>query len=341
MSAPSPLPERDAGSAERRSFIRRVGWWLQLVVVLAMLVGLVVIAEPARLWRALAGADGRWALVALPLAFAGICFDALRLYLLMKPHGFRGGWGTVLRTNLVVNFASLFLPGTVGGGAVTWFRLSKPDQLRAQTFAALSLNSVLKTVVLAGAGALALALDARAGGAHRSMAVPLLAAAALPVVVLFLMLWTGALSLVKRFHVKFLHRFMPSRIHDALRKVIESFETYRDSRPSVLAALGASVCRKLLENVVCLLALYAVGVGGEVGFVRVLWITCAVELASMAPFTFSGLGLPQVTFVVLLSAFGIGRDVSLAAQVIILAVTMPVYLSGAAILMSESVAKRR
>ena len=338
---PSPSSsERDTGPLDRRGLAARLWRWTRLIIVLAMLAGLVIIAEPARLWRALAEAEYLWALAAVPFAFGGVFFDALRLCLLMKPHGFRGGLGAVLRTNLVVNLVSLFLPGTVGGGTVAWYRLSKPDQLRAQTFAALSLNTVLKLAVIAGAGALALALDARAAGKYRAMFGPLVVAAALPVVILFLMLWTGLTSRIKQFHISALPRFTPRRVHEAMRKVFESFETYREDRNSVMAGLVAGLGRKLLENFVFLFALYAVGMKGEIGFGRMLWIACAVELASMMPFTFAGLGLPQVTFVALLAAFSVGKDISLAAQVIVLAAMLPVYLSGAVVLTVESLQKR-
>ena len=107
-----------------------------------------------------------------------------------------------------------------------------------------------------------------------------------------------------------------------------------------MAGLTAGLGRKLLENFAFLFALYAVGMKGEIGFGRVLWITCAVELASMMPFTFAGLGLPQVTFVALLAVFSVAKDISLAAQVIVLAAMLPVYLSGAIVLTVESIRER-
>ena len=180
---------------------QRVGGWLRLLLVLAMIAGLVVIARPSRLWSALAGAEYLWVLAAVPVAVCAILLDALKLYWLVRPVGFSGGWWSVARTTLVVNFVSLFLPGTVGGGAVAWYRLARPDKLHAQMFVALSLNAALKVVAICGVGALALALDVQAAQEHRAWIVPLLIVAALPTLARLLMITTGLAGALKRFHV--------------------------------------------------------------------------------------------------------------------------------------------
>ena len=180
---------------------------------------------------------------AVPVAVCAILLDALKLYWLVPPIGFTGGWWSVARTTLVVNFVSLFLPGTVGGGAVAWYRLARPDKLHAQMFVALSLNAALKVVAICGVGALALALDVQAAQEHRAWIVPLLIVAALPTLILLLMIATGLAGGLKRFHVKSLPGLMPHRLHEALRKILESLETYRAHAPNLLAALGANVAR--------------------------------------------------------------------------------------------------
>jgi uncharacterized protein (TIRG00374 family) len=322
---------------------QRVGWWLRLVLVLAMIAGLVVIAKPSRLWSALAGAEYLWVLAAVPVAVCAIMLDALKLYLLVRPVGFSGGWWAVARTTLVVNFVSLFLPGTVGGGAVAWYRLARPDKLHAQMFVALSLNAALKVVAICGVGALALALDVQAAQEHRAWIVPLLIIGALPTLILLLMLATGLTGRLKRFHVQSLHGLMPHRLHDALRKILESLETYRSHGPSLLGALAANVARMFVANfgpLFCLIAIGAEGVGlNEVWYVRILWIMCAVEVASMIPIGLSGLGLPQVAFVGLLAAFKVPADRSLACHVVSWIPWLPIYLFGAALMLRESFAR--
>ena len=337
MSSPESAPNQTPpppSARKKQTRWAKVWWWVRLGLVIAMLVGLFIIAGPTRIWRALVGAEYLWVLGAIPVAMAAPLLDSAKLYFLIKPHGFRGGWLSVLRTNLVVNCVSVFLPGTVGGGAVAWYRLSRPDGLRAQTFAALSLNMVIKVVALCGAGAAALALDARASGRYKALMVPLLIGAAVPLAVLFLLLWTGLASRVKGFHVRVLSRFLPGRLHDVLRKILESLETYRATRRYVILALMLGLARRLIETFIRMLCLYAVGV--PIGYIRILWVMCASEAASMMPFTMSGLGLPQVTVVALLSACGVSGDRSVASEIIAWIALLPVYLSGAGILLYEN-----
>jgi uncharacterized protein (TIRG00374 family) len=311
---------------------------LRLALVLAMIVGLVVIAKPSRLWSALVGAQYLWVFAGVPIAVCSVMLDALKLYWLVRPVGFSGGWWSVMRTTFVVNFVSLFLPGTVGGGVVLWQRLAREDNLRAQVFVALSLNIVVKVVALCGLGALALALDAGAAQTHRALIAPLAVLAALPVLALLLMLTTGMTGWIKRIHVSALSGVMPRRLHDALRKILESLETYRSHGPSLLGALAANIARLLVGNACALFCLYAVGVN-EVPYVRILWIMCAVEMVGMIPISLSALGLPQVAFVGLLAAFNIPAARSLACNVVTWIPWLPIYLCGAALMVRESFAR--
>lgn len=334
MTEDLPTDERMPSGPDRSSTWR----YVRMVLVLAIIVALLLVAKPKRLWEAFRQARYVWLLAALPIGLAAAFLDAAKLFLLMRPHGFRGGLMSVFRTNLVVNFVSMFLPGTVGGGAVAWYRLSKPDNLRAQTFTALSLNVVMKLVVVSGLGMLGLALDARGHSEYGALMVPLAVVAALPLVGLCAMLWTGLCSWSKGVHVRHMGRLMPPRVHAGITKVFESMESYRSHGVSVSAALLAGAGRKLLENAMAVCALRAVGM--DVTYERVLWIMCATEATSMIPITLSGWGIPQVTYVGLFRALGVSEDVSLASNILLWVAMLPVYLSGASILLRESMATK-
>jgi uncharacterized membrane protein YbhN (UPF0104 family) len=303
-----------------------------------MIAGLVAIAKPSRLASALAGAKYLWALAAVPVAVCTILLDALKLYWLVRPVGFSGGWWSVAKTTLVVNFVSLYPMGAVSGGAVSWYRLARPDKLHAQMFVALSLNMALKIVAICGVGAAALALDVGAAPEHRGWIAPLLIVAALPTLILLLMVSTGLTAWLRRFHMGSLPGLMPHRLHDALRKILESLETYRSHGPSLLAALSANAVRVLVGCLCALFCLIAVGVN-DISYVRVLWIMCAVEVTGIVPISIFGLGLPQVAFVGLLAAFKIPESRSLAANLVSWIPWLLIYLCGAVLMLHESLAK--
>lgn len=319
---------------DARPLRSRLWRWSRILVALVLVAGVVVVARPGDLWRTLRGASYGWVALAVPLVVVSVFLDAFRLHCLMTPHGFSAGLRSVLRTNLVVNCVSVFLPGTVGGGAVAWYRLSRPDNLRAQTFAALALNTVLKLVVVSGLGAVALAFDATARGAYQEWIAPLALLAAAPFGALALMLWTPATPWVKAMHQGFFSRFLPRFARDAILKILESFETYRGSKRSVLGALLVGFGSRLILNLAAYYCLVAVG--GGAGYARLLWIMCATEAAAMMPFTLSGWGMPQVAYVGLLGLTGVAPDVALASHVAMWVAMLPVYLAGAGILLREA-----
>lgn len=223
---------------------------------------------------------------------------------------------------------------------MAWWRLSRLDNLRAQMFTALGLNTVLKVVVLGGAGAAALALDAQSAADYRAWIAPLFIMAAIPLLFYLLMLLTPLAAGLKGLHERFLARVLPRRLHDALRKILESVECYQSARAEALAALGFGAARLLISVPASLLILHAVG-APPLGYMRMLWILCAVEVAGMLPLTLSGWGLPQVTGVGLLALSGVTADKALAAGVLALAATLPLYLSATFILVAEAAPSRR
>ena len=343
MPDPEPLPtpaaDRPDGAPLGGPGVgARVWRWTRVVLALGLVVWLVVLAKPGRLWDTLRGAQYLWALAAAPCALFATLLDALRLYLLMRPHGYRGGLWGVVKTNFVVNFTSLFLPGTIGGGAVAWYRLSRPDALRAQTFAALTLNTALKVAVICALGALALAVDPDLGGAYGGVMGILLLGAATPLAGIALMLWTPAPGWVGALYRHVFAGFMPERVTQAVANVVESFERYRDARWSVLAATAVGFVSRLAANVGFLFCLFAVSV--PFSYARLLWIMCATEAASMIPLTLSGFGLCQVTYVELMKVFGVTRAKALASHLVGWTSLAPVYAAGALILLFEAARKR-
>ena len=98
------------------------------------------------------------------------------------------------------------------------------------------------------------------------------------------------------------------------------------------------LARRMFGTFSAFFCLRAVGV--EIDFVRLLWIMCAIEAIGMIPLPLSGWGLPQVGFVVLLGAVGVSADKSVAAEVVGKIALLPMYLTGAGILLGESMVAR-
>jgi len=323
------MREDSSASGAGRGWLR----WARVALAVGLLVYVVGLARPDRLWEAVTRARYAWALAGVVFALLSTWLDAVRLHLLMVPFGFGGGLWGVFRTTLVVNYVSLFLPGTVGGGAVAWYRLSRPEGLRAQALAALAANAGLKAAAVFGVGAAALALDAGALGDSQAWLALLWAGAAAALGGTTIMLWTGAATWAKGFVLR-LGRWAPRRLVEAGVKVMEAFERYRGARGAALGALAASVASRAVGNAFLLFALYAVGV--DMSYARVLWITCVMEAVGMLPLTPSAIGLTQVTQVGLMGLFGVSADRALAANLMGWLFMAPVYAAGALVTLREA-----
>ena len=307
----------------------------RLILVLGLLVALVVIAKPDQLWAALSQGDYLFVLAAVPLLVGATMLDAFRLYLLMLPHGYRQGWWAMVRTNFVVNFLSTFLPGTIGGGVVAWYRLARPERLHAQTFTALALNTTLKFVAMCTVGAGMLALDVAREDEYAKLMLPLSVCAVLPLAGFFTMLWTPATAWLRRLNVIFSARVVPRKISDGVEKLIQSIENYRPNWPGVLMGLAASIARIALTVLAVQCCLHAFNVK-SLTFVRVAWIMACVEAAAMLPFSLSGLGLPQATMAGLFITSGIARSTAVAVTFVSYIPVLPILLVGACILLFEA-----
>ena len=315
----------------RKRLARGIWRVLQSLIVLGLVAFILYEARPGRLWSALTEAKPVWVLLAVAPIFLCVVLDSVRLYLLMRPHGFDSGFGFILRTNLVVNFTSVFLPGTIGGGAISWYRLSRPQGLRAQSFAAL--------IALCVVGALAMAADFRGASGHDALEILLIVAGAAPLISLIVFLNTNILDTVSRFHDTGLARRLPEWLTSKSRKVLESLETYRRHQKLLGIALLAGIIRRAVGPLSPFFCLLAVDAAPE--YLRIVWIMCAVEAVGMLPFSLSGFGLPQVTFVKLLEPFGIPVATALAANLLSMVALLALHLSGAAVLLLEPRLKSR
>ena len=314
-------------------------WWLRLATVLSILTGIVCLTGPHRLWETLRGVQWFWVAAAMPIAFAAIAADALKLGILMVPHGYRGGWGSIFRTCLVVNFASLFLPGTVGGGAIAWYRLSREDGLRAQAFAALSVNTLLKIAATCSTALVALTFDAAMGTGPRGLILWLAIIGMSPLLLLGVFLRTGhRMSLARAYQRLGDWKWMPRRAYSAIGNILQAFESYKTMPGTVCWALVLTFARKLIENVCFLMAIWAVG--ADASFLRVLWVMCLVEVAGMIPLTLGGFGATQVTYYALFVSLGMSESCALASNIISWVAFLPVYLAGAGVLLVETLHRR-
>ena len=214
--------------------------------------------------------------------------------------------------NLVTKFYGLFLPGTLAGGVVRWYHFKISGVASVDALAAIIFNRIFETLLLVGFGALFLAADINGISNITSL---------ITVIFIFFLL-------VVSYYVLFNPRFhsLLARIHQRL--------TIRDSWQSKLQKLFDALARykglnagfrlRLLiigitRQVVGIISIYvfALSLNIEINFYTLAWVRSAFTLLVMLPISISGLGVREVTFVSILTQYGVPAGSALMLSLIL------------------------
>ena len=237
--------------------------------------------------------------------------NSAQMYLITRHQGISLSVNQIFLVNLITKFYGLFLPGIIAGGAIRWYHFSRPDRKPAQALAAIIQNRVLETSMLMCLGLGFWLLDQQA-----AYAVPLQYLVLLVVISLFVY----AVSFSRRAHALILRianaRFVPAWAADKVHKVLSALGTYEDlPRREHATVLLIAIVRHLLG--LCSLYMLALALSLNIDFASLGWIRSLVAIAMFIPFSISGLGIREVTFVALLVPYGIASDDALALSLLV------------------------
>jgi uncharacterized protein (TIRG00374 family) len=254
-----------------------------------------------------------WGVVVLSFAVIAVAhyLNGVQMYLITRHQGISLSVNQIFVVNQITKFYGLFLPGIIAGGAIRWYHFSRPDRKPAQALAAIILNRVLETSMLMCLGLGFWLIDQQAANAVPLQYLVLL-------VVISLLVY--AVSFSRRAHALILRvanaRFVPRWAADKARKVFSALGTYEDlPRREHTAVLMIAIFRHLLG--LCSLYMLAVALSLDIGLASLGWIRSFVAIAMFIPFSISGLGVREVTFVALLVPYGVPSDAALALSLLV------------------------
>ena len=121
---------------------------LRIIVSVSLLVWLVMMADPARVWAAWRAADLRLIGMALLIQLGGVALSAYKWRLLLAGRGQHQPYAWVLAAYLVGQFANNFLPTTVGGDALRVAQLGRRIGSYAEAAASVFLERLTGFVAL-------------------------------------------------------------------------------------------------------------------------------------------------------------------------------------------------
>lgn len=236
-------------------------------------------------------------------------------------------WATLFRLYLIGNFFSLFLPTSIGGDAVRTTAASRGPATPAEVISSVLLDRLFGVAALATylvAGAIASrTLFAGVVGAISWNAAPWVVAAGL---VGLAVLAAAAWWLRRRF----------AKLHGALaRAALLMRRCVSSPGVSARALLLALVVQAIY---IAVWSLLAASLGFDLPLALFLLAVPLVSLAAMAPVTFSGLGVREGAWVLLLAPFGISAADAVSFSLLFFLAFVAVGIIGGAVFVTAGTA---
>jgi glycosyltransferase 2 family protein len=282
-----------------------LGWVARACAGVAILVGIFTLIPFSEVAAVLAAVDLRYIALAILIMTAERYVAALRIKILTDQNRMGLSSLAILEINTIAAFYAMFLPGELAGGAVRWYKMSRPSGKRAEAFAAIVFARLIDTAGLFLVGLAFWLLDDPPvdGG-------PVAFLAALAVIILSALILVSLDEALTRRLLKTLAllpqvalvRFVCAK----LQKVAIAVGEYRELPPVAFLALAILT---LGRHILTALALYcyALALGINVPLVALVWIRCLLSLMVMLPLTVGGLGVREVSLMFLLGLYGVSR----------------------------------
>lgn len=299
---------------------RRPLWLLLKLAVTIGLSGLIIaLVDWTQFWEALE--SSRWWIVAAVffLLVAGLVTSAYKWQQLLLVHDLPYPLRQLVRWYLVASFLNHFLPSSIGGDGYRIYRTWHNQRGKSAAVIAILVERITGMAALAILGCTAGLLlyaetrNALAGGMAGAGAVALAAA-------------MGGVFLAVR--LRLLDRLAVSgswvRWLAGAVTFIRDFQRY----PRKIGLVGV-VSLAFHANKILAVWLLLVALGETVNPLQLAVALFAVEVAGLIPLSIGGLGLVEGSFMLTMTHFGVGYEVSLAAMLLMRVLVMPLSLLGA------------
>jgi uncharacterized protein (TIRG00374 family) len=232
--------------------------------------------------------------------------SALETQYLTRVQGISLSVFEILKIHIATDFYGFFLPGTLSGGAVKWFKLSKHGK-KSSAAAVVVFNRFLEILMLVFTGIL-FSLPVFYSSGNDRLFVILVLIFFLMVIIYFLLINKSGLDSFDKY-LSILP--LPNFIKEIIEKLSNAMRQFQNLQ-----------LKDHLEVIGLLLLYHTIGVFSFFCFAKSLdinlsiwtigWIRSAIALIIMLPLSFAGLGIREGTLVILLSQYGVTPNVSMA-----------------------------
>jgi uncharacterized membrane protein YbhN (UPF0104 family) len=230
------------------------------------------------------------------------------------------------KINLIASFYSLFLPGDLAGGSVSWFKLYQKEHKAIEAGLLLVHFRIVSTFMCIVLGLLAVFLDqGLTFTASRPLAIILFL---IFLVVLIPFSYSGLNRLVVWSAGIIPYRSsIPSKIRESASILWDSIVAYQSlGVGTTLSVFGLSFLSQLLGVLRFYLIAKAVGIALPV--IVITWVQSFLYILNMIPVSISGLGIREASLLILLEPYQIPGAQAISFSLVIYAATVIVGLLG-------------
>ena len=222
----------------------------------------------------------------------------------------------LLEINLTTVFYGLFLPGgNLTGGAIRFYKLSRPSNKRVEALASIAFDRIAATIALCVIGVLFWLFDLPPDSGYIGLGM-IIALGGLLILYIFLFYKKIMFSLPRYFELTNLPLFSKK-----LNDLFISLNQYKNlSLSSLFFIFMLSIITQLLG--ILIYFLLAMSLGIDISLITIGWIRSAVIVMTMLPISLSGLGVREGVLLFLLKPYGILGEETLALSFLVFGATL-------------------
>jgi uncharacterized membrane protein YbhN (UPF0104 family) len=241
---------------------------------------------------------------------------AVQMWILTRAQKISLSVRQLLVINLSTAFYGLFLPGYLSGGAIRWYKISRPDNKSVEALAAIGYNRLVElgSVVLLGLVFWAGDPMARTNPFIALVFVGLLVALAAASLLLFSTTASAyVLRLVGRLPLTGWADAAQCKLTDIL-VTSNSFGVLPYSDRGYVLGLS---CARHLGGIISTFLL-ARSLALDLSVMNVGWVRSALQIVLMLPISLSGLGVREGSLILMLQPYGVPAPAAVALSLLIL-----------------------
>jgi uncharacterized protein (TIRG00374 family) len=312
---------------------------IKFVFIIGLFIGLFSIIPIADVFQVIKKANPALLLIGIALGLPKIYINSVMLGLITRKQGLAISNNRLFIVNMMVKFYMLFLPGAIIGSGIRWAKIS-PEGKSAEALAAVAFSRFLEIFLIIVTGLFWFL----AGINQENFNVFSLLIFILGIVFAWLIFVKLSHYFAKWFEntPTFVTKHSKWQIiWNYLKKIFQSLNVYTEFSIKELVQL---ISIGILSYFVGLASFIFIArsTGIFISIFDLGWIRSVILLASYTPISIAGgLGIREVSLVVLFSLFGVDAEIALAFSLLLFTRTITLSLIGGIFELGETIQKRK